>query len=101
MDHNLGYWDDYDQDPEPNFELFDRVIATTAKAILYGYNRTQFWLPKSVHSRIRAIKNGEPGEVMIEGWADYHVTPLQEIKEKPREALTASEAANILKVFKD
>ena len=101
MYDELGHWDSYDDDREqdPNFEYFDRVIATTNKAILYGYNQTQFWLPKSVHSCIRRPKSDEPGEVMIEGWADYHVTPIQKPPEpKP---LSAEEAKDLLRVFKD
>ena len=74
------YWDGYDEDiQDPNFEFFDRVIATTEKAVLYGYNKTQFWLPKRVHKVIRTpiTKELEPGEVEIAGWADYHVIPIK------------------------
>lgn len=102
MYDELGHWDAYDDDREqdPNFEFYDRVIVVTDKAILYGYEDKQFWLPKSVHSVIRAPTDGQ-GEVMIEGWADYRVTPIEKIEPKPAEPLTAEEAASILHVFKD
>jgi hypothetical protein len=103
MYDELGHWDSYDDDREadPNYEYYDRVIATTNKAILYGYNQTQFWLPKSVHSRVRAPRDGEPGEVMIEGWADYTVTSIKPPKPKVARPLTTKEAQNLLRVFKD
>lgn len=62
-------WGDYDREPEPEYERFDRIITLTEKAVLYGYLETMFWLPKSVHSCIRAMTDAEPGELQIEGWA--------------------------------
>jgi len=62
-------WGDYDEEPPAEYEYFDRIIASTKKAILYGYLESMFWLPRSVHSCSRAMTDAEPGEVMIEGWA--------------------------------
>ena len=62
-------WGDYDRDPDPEYEFYDRVIASTGKAILYGYLGMMFWLPKSVHSVLVFPSDAEPGEVIIEGWA--------------------------------
>jgi len=70
---DYGYdWDDcFGENPEPVLMMFDRIITTTEKAVLFGRFQYMFWVPKSVYSLITApdADAGIVGTIAVEGWA--------------------------------